>query len=815
MEARRNVGVAHLLGLFFLVITVCLSAVNASIQALTDDDHKSFEGSIETSTFQTARSSENPADSTFQPTESPAEETVIMPPEQLSQELSAEETVNTDEQLPQSLPAEDNILNDGPIEENTVTNPSSIIESKSGLIESHSSVNANDDISKITNSSISINNNGPTLDGSTLSGDSTPPSSSNDHDNSSGTGPTSPSSSNNHDTSSDIGTTSPSPTNDTSSDIGTTSPSPTNDTSSDIGTTSPSPTNDTSSDIGTTSPSPTNDTSSDIGTTSPSPTNDTSLNIVTHSLTNGSTLTLGGFSSDTPSGILSSSDPNAVVHEIHPGNSQFTFRDISDNTNSTKNAKIKFNKPGGYNIGDNATVTITDKSANLDPEAINTVLVGVSSSSDKFGILVLFTETGTNTGVFTGKFLITDGPSSFGPLPSIRTKTGDNIKVLYVASHARLKATIDGVTEGGEVTVTDFALSSLQRTFVDFNPIGNGATLTFTDVKTNPNSNITITMSYADSNIVGTPLDEFQILMSNDGDSWTLVDNLADPKNGRPTIDKSSKTVTVTTALSDTSVPIIFMLGQCSGCGSGGFGSPGGGGGGGVPLPGNGIVFDFLAPVVALPPSPPTPPSPTPNPPISNTPPSGEPLAFRTLSGSSNTAALFPASLSTVNSSTEQVINTSSVLGQVSDSKSDTLKAANFTVVLYQIGTVVLVFTNLLSQGPIDVTPIQSPSGLSALKIEQTSDALKPMRIKIDNSTYSIVGTPLQIGPPSVNFDGRLTVSVPYNARLAGETDEVRLLYSDGGNWEDLTSGVNPQKHYVVGDLESLGIVIAATKSIT
>jgi hypothetical protein len=454
-------------------------------------------------------------------------------------------------------------------------------------------------------------------------------------------------------------------------------------------------------------------------------------------------------------------------------------------------------------------MTITDKSANLDPEAINTVAVSVSSSSDKFGILVQFTETGPNTGVFTGKFLLTDGPSSFGPIPSIRTKTGDNINIVYVASHARLKATLDGVTTGGEVTVTDFALSPLQKTFIGFNPIGNGATLTFTDVQTNPDSTITITMSYADAYIVGTPLDEFQIFKSNNGDDWELVNNLDDPVNSRPIIDTSAKTVTVKTTV-DASLPIFFMLGQCDGCGSGGFGSPGAGGGGGVPLPGNGVVLDFLAPVVALPPTPP--PSPTPNHPISNTPPSGEPLAVRTLLG---TPALVPASLSIVNSSAEQLINASSVPGQVSESKSNTLKASNFTVTLPHIGTVVLVFTNLLSQGPIVVTPIQSPSGLSALKIEQTSDTLKPMRIKIDNSTYSIMGTPLQIGPPSVNFDGRLTVSVPYNASLASETDQVRLLYSDGGNWEDLTSGVNLQKHYVVGDLESLGTVIAATTSIT
>jgi hypothetical protein len=250
------------------------------------------------------------------------------------------------------------------------------------------------------------------------------------------------------------------------------------------------------------------------------------------------------------------------------------------------------------------------------------------------------------------------------------------------------------------------------------------------------------------------------------------------------------------------------MLGQCSGCGNGGFGSPGGGGGGGVPLPGNGVVLDFLAPVLALP-------SPSPNPPISNLPPSPNTQATRTFPEPTNTALLAPATLSIVNSSAELLTNSSSVLGHFSHSKSNSLTPANMTVTLPHVGTILLDFTNLLSQGPIDVSPVQSPSGLSELKIEQTQTHLKPMSIKIENATYSIIGTPLKIGPPSVKFDGTLTISIPYNPSLANESDKVRLLFSDGGNWEDLTSGVNSLKHYVVGDLESLGTVIVATKSNT
>jgi hypothetical protein len=759
--------------MFFLIAIVCLSALTSPYYALGEMEQKEFDGSSEIPASQTPRTPVEIAETTPRPS-ALADDGIINTAEQQLPQLPTEETVNTAEQQLPQLPTEETV---NTAEQQLPQLPTEKTEQAINTAEQ--SAPAPDDISISSGSSgtNSVTNQSsidePVKDRSATNDVS--------------------SISSNNSSSIDY--------NDASSD---------GFISSGIEPTSPSLTNDTSSGIEPTSPSLTNDTSSGIEPTSPSLTNDTS-NIGSHPSTNGSALQLAGSSFDTSSGILSSSDPNSVVHEIHPGDSQeFTFRDVSDKTNSTKSTKIKFDKSGGYKIGDSATLTITDKSANLDPNAINTVLVSVTSSSDQFGILVVFTETGPNTGEFRGSFLLSNAQSSFGPIPTIRTKTGDNINIVYVASHARLKASLDGVTQGGEVTVTDFAFSPLQKTFLGFNPVGNGAELTFTGVETNPDSTITVTMSYADAYIVGLPLDEFQIFKSNNGDDWELVNNLDDPVNSRPIIDTSAKTVTVTTTI-DTSVPIIFMLGQCDGCGTGGFGSPGGVGGG-LPLPGNGVVLDFLSPVVA---SQPTQPGPAPSlpPSLPNPQSSSELLITTALLEPSDTAALDPSSLSVMNSSTERLINSSSALGQVSDSKSNTLKAANFTVVLPQIGTVVLVFTNLLSQGPIDLTPIQLPSALSELKIEQASDALNSMSVKIGNSTYSMIGTPLQIGSPSVEFEGTLTVSVPYNANLASESDEVRLLFSDGGNWEDLTSGANSKEHIVIGELESLGTVVAAIKS--
>jgi hypothetical protein len=580
----------------------------------------------------------------------------------------------------------------------------------------------------------------------------------------------------------------------------------------------PTVTNDTSLSLEPGTPTVTNDTSLFLEPGTPTVTNDTSGNQKSNSITNSSipsllldhSMQVSGPTAGKSVGVASASDPNSVVKKIIPGDPRgFTFRNISDKTNSSKEVKIKFDNPNGYNIGDTATLTVTDPAANLDPKQVNTIVLSISTESDRRGILVLFTETGKNTGKFKGSFIISDGPSSTRPTPTIQSKAGDKIEVVYVASHSRLTATLDGVTTGGEVVIKDFALSSTQKQSIDWNPIGNGAQLSFTGVQTNSEPTITITMSYADAYIEGNPPDQFEIFKStNGGEDWELVNNLAS-EDSSAVVDPVLKTVTIQTTV-DPLAQTIFMIASGLGGGSGGFGSPGGGGGGGLGLPGNGVVLDLLAPVVAS-----NPPS---EPPLPSTGPSSSlPPSFLTITNQRTvnpTPGISLISVSKTNISSDQSQNDSKLLeNDGSRFEKSAPVARNFTIILPQIGTVVLSFTNLMSQGPISVIPVQSQLGLSQLKMDRTIENNKLLTVNIDKTMYTVLGTPLEIRPTSAMFNGRITVSIPYTPSLVHESDQIRLLYFNGGNWEDLTSGVNTQTHHVTGELESLGTVIAAAKS--
>src|SRR4029079_2451654 len=110
----------------------------------------------------------------------------------------------------------------------------------------------------------------------------------------------------------------------------------------------------------------------------------------------------------------------------------------------------------------------------------------------------------------------------------------------------------------------------------------------------------------------------------------------------------------------DPSINTIFMIGDCPGCGTGGFGSPGGGGGGGVGLPGSGVVLAFLASVVPL-----TPPNEQPPPqPTGQTPsPSLRFLTDADLQRANTAQGLITVSMSSTNTSAEFANNNSKLIG--------------------------------------------------------------------------------------------------------------------------------------------------------
>ena len=116
-------------------------------------------------------------------------------------------------------------------------------------------------------------------------------------------------------------------------------------------------------------------------------------------------------SEDSEISVASASDPNAVEQVISAGNGQHVnFGDISNQDNVTA-IDISLDK-NSYNLEDSPKVTIADGEANVDPNALNTIQIVVSSSSDSTGIVLTLTETGPNTVFSKGIFSFTSADSS-------------------------------------------------------------------------------------------------------------------------------------------------------------------------------------------------------------------------------------------------------------------------------------------------------------------------------------------------------------------------------------------------------------------
>jgi hypothetical protein len=112
-------------------------------------------------------------------------------------------------------------------------------------------------------------------------------------------------------------------------------------------------------------------------------------------------------------------------------------------------------------------ITVTDPDANVDPDAVDSITLKVTSTSDPVGVSVSALETGPNTGVFVGTVSTTTGVTT----GSLSAKVGDNVMVKYTdkypADYAdRVKQVVDpskdftfvipvGVSAGvGDVTAT-------------------------------------------------------------------------------------------------------------------------------------------------------------------------------------------------------------------------------------------------------------------------------------------------------------------------------------------------------------------------
>jgi hypothetical protein len=225
----------------------------------------------------------------------------------------------------------------------------------------------------------------------------------------------------------------------------------------------------------------------------------------------------------------------------------------------------------------------------VDPNVVNTVTVLVTSTGDPTGIPVTLTETGPNTGVFTGSFELTSGPSATN---SLHVESGNTIKATYNSSVPHFTETINGVTTPGSVNVQSVVLPDSGPTSpcsagpgsCIFSPVGNAVDVSFVDAQADPNAIGTVTMSYANTN-----------LGINDPNSLLIYQFT--PNNGWQPLDGCSANTGSSTISCQTSAAGGIPLGQ-----SGMFvigTNPGGGGAGGGGIAGSSgdLVLDFSAPV--------------------------------------------------------------------------------------------------------------------------------------------------------------------------------------------------------------------------
>jgi hypothetical protein len=85
------------------------------------------------------------------------------------------------------------------------------------------------------------------------------------------------------------------------------------------------------------------------------------------------------------------------------------------------------------NITAIATVTLQDDGLNTDPTLPDLAIVRITSASDATGFFTVLTETGPDTGVFSGQFGFTEGPSDGDSSPPLlQVSSGNVITVTYI-----------------------------------------------------------------------------------------------------------------------------------------------------------------------------------------------------------------------------------------------------------------------------------------------------------------------------------------------------------------------------------------------
>ena len=170
-----------------------------------------------------------------------------------------------------------------------------------------------------------------------------------------------------------------------------------------------------------------------------------------------------------------------ITWTIPSGITTLIFRDITS-TSDTLDAIISLDK-SNYNVGDIATITVTDFNANLNTTGIEFPLLTAEVVMSSVTSSVELTETGINTGVFIGTFTVTDEPSiSYDQDPP---------------DSPRMSVTFD-MTTGGDVTFRDSTFTASECFGGNgFRPVTHAVEIEYSNGAVQSGTDLDVTMSYA------------------------------------------------------------------------------------------------------------------------------------------------------------------------------------------------------------------------------------------------------------------------------------------------------------------------------
>jgi len=125
-----------------------------------------------------------------------------------------------------------------------------------------------------------------------------------------------------------------------------------------------------------------------------------------------------------------------------------------------------------YRTGETVFVTVEDPAANNNPLLTDWVKVNTISDFDVAGISVNLQETGANTGVFEGSFLlVSPPPPPLPPPPTVMVNDGDLITVTYrgITDTATVDDTLPVIAIGGVTSPTNILTQTISGTFTELN----------------------------------------------------------------------------------------------------------------------------------------------------------------------------------------------------------------------------------------------------------------------------------------------------------------------------------------------------------